>query len=537
MEKKLSATCDGDESIARGCALQCAMLAPFIKVRDFEVNDITPYGIQLNWQSFSPDDKKTLEELWSEEDANSPLPVPALSSVPCKKIISFKDKTEPFQVIARYADAKLPADTIPFLGRWVISEVPPAIHSTNESKPPKVKVKFQLDINGIFSVASVTSIETYEVEVEEEVKVEIPPEEVAAMEVDQGSEVENPATVGDQKSQKSDGSDQQSTKTTDEAAKQSTDQTAKQSTDQTAKQSTDQVKNEEKLKSTGTEKEFSKNDAKDDTKGVQKEEKPKEKPKPKYRMEKVKKMVSKKNRVNLPLKEEFVAKMADSSLEIWRKEEITMLKKDKEIQETNEFIKQLNDMEEWLYEDGIDAEKDAFETRLKNLRITGEPVDRRSNEAKRRPQCIRDFHRGIAEAKALVDSKDKKYEHIPKEDREKGLKKCKETEEWLVRELKKQDPLSLADDPVVLCETIDARRKNTADICTSIMNKPKPKPKKPKVEKEVKTNEEKGDKDNSKNSKNSKNDSEKSDKKEGDKVNDNQIDSNILDTDLDLGCD
>merc|ERR1712130_472518 len=267
MEKKLSATCDGDESIARGCALQCAMLAPFIKVRDFEVNDITPYGIQLNWQSFSPDDKKTLEELWSEEDANSPLPVPALSSVPCKKIISFKDKTEPFQVIARYADAKLPADTIPFLGRWVISEVPPAIHSTNESKPPKVKVKFQLDINGIFSVASVTSIETYEVEVEEEVKVEIPPEEVAAMEVDQGSEVENPATVGDQKkSQKSDGSDQQSTKTTDEAAKQSTDQTAKQSTDQTAKQSTDQVKNEEKLKSTGTEKEFSKNDAKDDTK-------------------------------------------------------------------------------------------------------------------------------------------------------------------------------------------------------------------------------------------------------------------------------
>eukprot|EP00463_Aulacantha_scolymantha_P001592 TRINITY_DN220_c0_g1_i1.p1 TRINITY_DN220_c0_g1~~TRINITY_DN220_c0_g1_i1.p1 ORF type:complete len:317 (+),score=68.26 TRINITY_DN220_c0_g1_i1:152-1102(+) len=80
--KPLSSTCDGDESVARGCALQCAMLAPFVKVRDFEVNDVTPYGIQLYWQPYSPDDTRTLEEIWSEDCQNSP--VPHLNPIPCK---------------------------------------------------------------------------------------------------------------------------------------------------------------------------------------------------------------------------------------------------------------------------------------------------------------------------------------------------------------------------------------------------------------------------------------------------------------------
>merc|ERR1719216_22399 len=77
------------------------------------------------------------------------------------------------------------------------------------------------------------------------------------------------------------------------------------------------------------------------------------------------------------------------------------------------FLKELNDMEEWLYEDGYDAEKVAFEERLKNLKLTGDPVDRRSNEAKRRPEVIRSMNRAIAESKALAQSKDKKYDHIP----------------------------------------------------------------------------------------------------------------------------
>jgi hypothetical protein len=233
-------------------------------------------------------------------------------------------------------------------------------------------------------------------------------------------------------------------------------------------------------------------------------------------MEKVMKRKTKKNKIELLIKEQDTVQMDTQMVTIWRKEEVTMSKKDKEIQETNElrnslegyvlemrgklegslgpymdagaretFISQLNDMEEWLYEDGYDAEKAAFEERLKNLKLTGDPVDKRSDEAKRRPQCIRDLNRAIAEATALAQSKDKKYDHIPKEERDKAVKKCTESEEWLKKELQKQDPLSLADDPVVLCDTLVKKKKEVKEYCASIMNKPKPKPKpKPKADKE-----------------------------------------------------
>ena len=49
--KDISTTLNSDEAIARGCALQCAMLSPTFRVREFAVNDITPYPIVLNWKS------------------------------------------------------------------------------------------------------------------------------------------------------------------------------------------------------------------------------------------------------------------------------------------------------------------------------------------------------------------------------------------------------------------------------------------------------------------------------------------------------
>merc|ERR1719160_918845 len=44
-----SKTLNFDECIAKGCALQCAMLSPAFKVRDFSVNDVTLYPIALSW--------------------------------------------------------------------------------------------------------------------------------------------------------------------------------------------------------------------------------------------------------------------------------------------------------------------------------------------------------------------------------------------------------------------------------------------------------------------------------------------------------
>merc|ERR1719183_304947 len=47
----LSTTLNMDECVARGCALQAAILSPMFKVRDFAVVEYPKYPININWTS------------------------------------------------------------------------------------------------------------------------------------------------------------------------------------------------------------------------------------------------------------------------------------------------------------------------------------------------------------------------------------------------------------------------------------------------------------------------------------------------------
>merc|ERR1719284_1591785 len=47
--KELSTTMNQEESVARGCALQAAILSPLYKVRDFKVEDPSPFAINAGW--------------------------------------------------------------------------------------------------------------------------------------------------------------------------------------------------------------------------------------------------------------------------------------------------------------------------------------------------------------------------------------------------------------------------------------------------------------------------------------------------------
>ena len=55
--KEISTTLNADEAVARGCALQCAMLSPTFRVREFVVTDAVPYPIFLTWKSPNVDDE------------------------------------------------------------------------------------------------------------------------------------------------------------------------------------------------------------------------------------------------------------------------------------------------------------------------------------------------------------------------------------------------------------------------------------------------------------------------------------------------
>lgn len=59
------------------------------------------------------------------------------------------------------------------------------------------------------------------------------------------------------------------------------------------------------------------------------------------------------------------------------------------------LVKQLDDMENWLYEDGEDCQKQIYIDKLAELKAKGEPVQQRKIEFELRPVVIEDFARSL----------------------------------------------------------------------------------------------------------------------------------------------
>ncbi|KAK3526628.1 hypothetical protein QTP70_030838 [Hemibagrus guttatus] len=91
--KELNTTLNADEAVARGCALQCAILSPAFKVRDFSITDVVPYPISLKWNSAAEDGVSECEVF------------PKNHAAPFSKVLTFYRK-EPFSLEAYYNSPK-----------------------------------------------------------------------------------------------------------------------------------------------------------------------------------------------------------------------------------------------------------------------------------------------------------------------------------------------------------------------------------------------------------------------------------------------
>lgn len=141
--KELSFTLNQDEAVARGCALQCAILSPVFKVRDFSVTDINSYPIKFTWSS--PTDNST-----KEVDV-----FPRNGAVPSTKQLSFY-RNEDFEVEAYYSDIKrLPQGTNPWVGKFAIK----GVREIKEGDLTTIKLKARANLHGIISVENAFMLE------------------------------------------------------------------------------------------------------------------------------------------------------------------------------------------------------------------------------------------------------------------------------------------------------------------------------------------------------------------------------------------
>uniref|UniRef100_A0A672QWD6 Heat shock protein 4a n=1 Tax=Sinocyclocheilus grahami TaxID=75366 RepID=A0A672QWD6_SINGR len=159
--KELSTTLNADEAVARGCALQCAILSPAFKVREFSITEVVPYPISLKWTSAADEGISDCEVF------------PKNHAAPFSKVLTFY-RREPFSLEAYYNNSKELPYPDPTIGQFTIQKVVP--QPSGESS--KVKVKVRVNVHGVFSVSNASLVEVVKsAEGEEPMEMDTPAKE------------------------------------------------------------------------------------------------------------------------------------------------------------------------------------------------------------------------------------------------------------------------------------------------------------------------------------------------------------------------
>ncbi|KAI8915320.1 heat shock protein 70 family [Powellomyces hirtus] len=428
--EKLSTTLNQDEAVARGCALQCAMISPVFKVRDFAVQDWNGYPIELSWDAkYAP----------APKDGEKPETVmeafPVGNGIPSSKILTFYRTLQDEELSAQGGSVTLDIDAAysakrserhypeglgANIGKWTLKGIK-KVGGTSEGADAKatIKVKTRLDNNGLVAIDSASQIEEQLVPVDEPKKAEEKKEDT--MDVD----AESPAAGDDVKTKR---------------VIKKHDLTIAATTTAASPALLAQWKEEEGQMSVADQFVIDTAEA----------------------------------RNNL---EEYVYDTR-SKLDMAWSEYVT---------EDNKasFMTQLNTMEDWLYSDeGENASKGVYAEKLSGLKKHGDPIKRRFLEHEERPRTERQLRDYINSVIVNTTAGDDRYSHISKEDLEKVNNECHAKLNWLNDAIAKANESPKHKDPAVTIDRLHKERESLHLVVNPILSRPKPAPKKEEPKKE-----------------------------------------------------
>lgn len=440
--KEPSTTLNADEAVARGCALQCAILSPAFKVREFSVTEVVPFPVSLKWNSAAEDGVSDCEVF------------PKNHAAPFSKVLTFY-RREPFSLEAYYNCPKELPYPDPIIGQYVVQKVVP--QASGESS--KVKVKVRVNIHGIFSVSSASLVELQKSEEEEE-----------SMDTEQSTEKENESKMQvDQDEQKTPGTGEQ--------------------------------ENEEKKAGT-EEMETSAEENKQEKKSDQPPQAKKAKVKTKVLelpIENNPQWQLANDMLNLFVESEGKMIMQDK-LEKERNdaknyvEEYVYEMRDKLHGTFEKFVNEsdrdalslkLEDTEVWLYEDGEDQPKQVYIDKLVELKSLGQPIQERYTEFEERPKAFNELGRQLQQYMKIVEAyktKEEQYDHLDEAEVQKVDRMVNDVMIWMNSKMNQQSKQSLAVEPVVKTTDIQAKIQELFSTCHPVVTKPKPKVDLPKEE-------------------------------------------------------
>ncbi|KAK9060490.1 hypothetical protein SSX86_021194 [Deinandra increscens subsp. villosa] len=446
-------TMNASECVSKGCALECAILSPTFKVRDFQVQESFPFPIALTWKGSAHDSQNG-----KVENQQSSIVFPKGNQIPSVKALTFY-RSGTFTVDLQYADvselqasAKISTYTIgPF-------------QATNGDRS-KVKVKVRLNLHGIVSVESAQLIE------EEEVEVPVS-NEPSKMEVDKAPAEAVSTNENDVNMQDASVTENGAVETGDSPVQMETDANATKVEAPKKKVKKTNVAVSELVHGAmlpadvqkAVEKEFEM--ALQDR--IMEETKDKKNAVEAYVYDMRNKVVSYDFQMFFNIDSGstdsmyFVLKLHDKLHEF-------VMDSDREA-----LITKLQETEDWLYEDGEDETKGVYIVKLEELKKQGDPIEQRYKEHSERGTFIDQLVNHVNWFKQAAATTDPKYEHIDLSEKQKVLNECSEAENWLREKKQLQDSLPKHADPVLLSSDIRKKAETIDRVCRPIMSKPKP---------------------------------------------------------------
>ncbi|XP_020226409.1 heat shock 70 kDa protein 14 [Cajanus cajan] len=435
-KKEPRRTMNASECVAKGCALECAILSPTFKVREFQVNDSLPFSIALSWKGSGTDAQDN-----GPENQQSSLVFPKGNPIPSMKALTFY-RSGTFSVDFQYGDVSA-TQTPARISTYTIGPF-----QTTISERAKVKVKVRLNLHGIVSVESATLLE------EEEVEVPVSKETAggnAKMDID-----EAPADAAAPPASNDTGANMQDAKTSTDAP--GVENGIPESGDKPLQTDTDTKAPKKKVKKTNipvAELVYGAMVPVDVQKALEKEF---EMALQDRVMEETK---DKKNAV-----EAYVYDMRNKLNDKYQ-EFVTA-------QEREDFTTKLQQVEDWLYEDGEDETKGVYIAKLEELKRQGDPIEGRYKEYMERGTIIEQFIYCVNSYKEAAMSKDPKFDHIDISEKHKVINECAEAEKWFREKQQQQSSLPKHVNPVLLSAEIRRKAEAVDRFCKPIMTKPRP---------------------------------------------------------------
>jgi len=420
MNYGLKTTMNSDEAVARGSALQCAMLSSRMKVKPFTIIDKLPYGIVAHYEHDARASAASAADAEGEtkEDVSAGASSAALytrnDDVPHKpRRLTFRKKSADFSITLSYDDASvedLPRGEDRVIGRYVI-RIPPALVANGAND---VRVTFALDKHSCVYIQSAQMME--EVAVEETKEAE-----------GKDAKVE----------EKKDGAEGAPAVASTEVAGPPKKKFHKVDLEISAEifgLSRDDVKRALELEASMSY---------EDQLIIETSDK---------RNELEAYVYSTRDKLDGPLKE--FAKQSEA-----------------------EALKHaMASVEDWLYEDQFGLTKQQYGRRLDDLRSLGNPIEARATEFHNRPQAIQSLKTQIELCRTFANNRDEAHDHITEKDRQDIRAAVSTAESWVWDMQSNQGDLPKHSNPVLTCDMISKKRNELFGVTNPIMIRPKPKP-------------------------------------------------------------